>query len=108
MIRVTGVFLPLAVMAPPTKSLTEFLWDAARFNALRWDSCRWAPAIPSFAISQKVGGASAAIQQRLHRSRGAGPCQNAPEGIAGAQRSEPQPNALNQPASPHKYGKAVA
>src|SRR6266852_1307430 len=50
---------------------------------------------------QKVDGASAAIEQRLHRSRGSVLCKIAQEGIAGAQRQESQRNALNRAAS-HK------
>src|ERR1700731_1035389 len=45
--------------------------------------------------AQKIDGASAAFEERLHRSCGSVLCKIAQEGIAGTQRQEPQRDALN-------------
>src|SRR6267143_5518469 len=49
--------------------------------------------------AQKVDGASAAFEKRLHRSCGSVLCKIAQEGIAGTQRQETQRDALNRGAS---------
>ena len=49
--------------------------------------------------AQKVNGATATLEKRLHRSRGSVLCKVAQERIAGAKRQESQGDALNRGAS---------